>query len=379
MAAHGLYAMFESFLSWEMGVNKIVLFIKDQNTWKNEITRGIEAKNDISAIIDKVMDFQRISNLEEFQDDPVLNQFDFVIPVLHKQTPIAYAIIGGFEEEEDMYNKVQFITTITNVIAVAIENKRLFKKQLEQERLKRELELASDMQRLLIPRNLPKTQSFEFSSVYKPQLGVGGDYYDYVELEDGRMVCCVADISGKGVAAALLMANFQAIFHSALKLSMPLDSLVIELNQALFRITKGEKYLTLFVVEINPARKEICYVNAGHYPPRLLVGDELIQLDKGCTILGMFEEIPTIEVGRQTNLEACTLLMFTDGLTDITDGKGAFFDEKRIDKVMRNNKKASPDEINEAIVNAIEEFKGTQTYPDDITILTCRVLPASKQ
>jgi sigma-B regulation protein RsbU (phosphoserine phosphatase) len=139
-----------------------------------------------------------------------------VIPVYHKKYPIAFTFIGEnlIDAEDDVYEPIRFVAAITNIIAVAIENKRLFKKQLEQERLKRELELAVQVQNMLIPGVLPHTAEFEFDGVYHPHEGVGGDYYDFIELGEREMAFCIADISGKGIAAALLMSNFQASLHS---------------------------------------------------------------------------------------------------------------------------------------------------------------------
>jgi len=155
-------------------------------------------------------------------DHLLLKEFDVVIPVMHKKSPLAYVFIGGFEENEDMYNKVQFITT-----------------------------LASEMQRMLIPAELPHGNKYEFSSIYKPQLGVGGDYFDVIQFDEDRIAFCVGDISGKGVAAALLMANFQANFHSLIRKQYPLDDFVKALNESVLRITHSEKFITFFVAEYN--------------------------------------------------------------------------------------------------------------------------------
>ena len=223
-----------------MGVRKMALYVKKSEEWACASFIGIPEHITKMDVTDILSQYQRLKNIDTEDFHPLIAEFDIVIPMLHKQTPIAYTFIGGFEENEDMYNKVQFITTITNVIAVAIENKRLFRRQLEQERLKREMELASEMQHMLVPSTLPQNAGFEMASIYKPHLGVGGDYFDYLELEEGKFVFCVADISGKGVAAALLMANFQANFHTLIRKRDPLDQFVRELNESLFEITKGD-------------------------------------------------------------------------------------------------------------------------------------------
>ena len=142
VSASGLYEMYNSFLSWEMGVKKMALFVFRKDQWECATSIGVEEellKEDLSDILPK---YQRMKNIDEDLDHPLICQFDVVVPVLHKDQPIAYTFIGGFEKNNDLYNKMRFITTISNIIAVAIENKRLFKDQLKQERLRREMELA---------------------------------------------------------------------------------------------------------------------------------------------------------------------------------------------------------------------------------------------
>ena len=268
VSAEGLFSMYQSFLGWEIGINKMMLYIKEEDNWFCATSIGIDDQLKELNITDILPKYTRLKHLEQ-SDHPLISEFDVVIPVRHKEEPIAYVFIGGFNDEEDIYSKVQFITTITNVIAVAIENKRLFKRQLEQERLKREMELASDMQRMLIPKILPKTNYYELSSIYQPQLGVGGDYFDFIESEEGKIIFCVGDISGKGLAAALLMANFQAIFHTLLNKRTALKEFVIDLNKSVNLITRGERFITLFVAEYDKETKQLSYVNAGHYPPSI--------------------------------------------------------------------------------------------------------------
>ncbi|MEM1323087.1 MAG: PP2C family protein-serine/threonine phosphatase [Bacteroidota bacterium] len=373
VSASGLYAMYNSFLSWEMGVKKMALYVKNEDQWDCASHIGLGEDLVGLDISDKLPKYQRLKNIDEDSDHPLIREFDIVIPVLHKQMPIAYTFIGGFDADDDMYSKVQFITTITNVIAVAIENKRLFKRQLEQERLKREMELASEMQRMLIPSQLPQGSGYELASIYKPHLGVGGDYFDFLELDDERIAFCIADISGKGVAAALLMANFQANFHGMIHQGIELDEFVKELNHSLFRITNGEKFLTFFVAEYNKKSAELRYVNAGHNPPVLAMAEQLYTLDIGSTILGSFKELPEVEIGRMNISEEAIILNFTDGLTDVQNGQGQYFDEQLLHQFIREHSTLSATLFNERLLEKIEAFKGEQTYPDDFTVLTCRI------
>ena len=129
VSANGLYEMYRSFLGWELGIHKMALFIKeDEGKWICTTSIDILPELLLHDISSQLASYDRLKTLEG-ADHPLIGQFDIVIPVKHKDMPIAYVFIGGFGEDEDVYNKIQFITTITNIIAVAIENKRLFKKQ----------------------------------------------------------------------------------------------------------------------------------------------------------------------------------------------------------------------------------------------------------
>ncbi len=370
----GLYKMYNSFLSWEMGIKKMALYVTDKNNkWYCTSTIGIDEKLAKIDITDKLADYQRLMNIDQDNDNLLIKEFDVVIPVLHKANPIAYTFIGGFDKDEDMYNKIQFITTITNIIAVAIENKRLFKRQLEQERLKRDMELASQMQALLIPSELPKNERYELASIYKPHLGVGGDYFDFIAFDDGTLAFCVADISGKGMAAALLMANFQSKFHDLINKRSALDVFVTKLNESIFEITNGEKFLTFFVAEFNTNTNELRYVNAGHNPPLLIMDGKNTFLDKGCTILGSFSRLPEIEIGQEQVDKEAIILTYTDGLTDVQNGAGAYYDEDILKSFALENYSCSAETFNAKLLKTIDTFKGDQVYPDDFTVLTCKV------
>lgn len=372
VSAEGLFRMFESFLGWEIGVKKMVLYIKNEQDWECAASLGLTPQQLAEDVTDLLAQITRMKNIED-SDHPLMGEFDLVIPVRHKDHPIAYVFIGGFSDDEDMYSKVQFITTITNIIAVAIENKRLFKRQIEQERLKREVELASEIQRMLIPTHLPQTKAYEIESIYKPQLGVGGDYFDFLEFEDGKVVFCVGDISGKGLAAALLMANFQAIFHTLINKRDDLVTFIHDLNQAVHRMTGGDRFITFFIGEYDTHCRKLKYISAGHNPPVLVINGRPEFLTEGCTILGSFKELPAVGVGECLIEGEAVALVYTDGLTDLLNKDGIYFDEDRVSQFTRENYKLSPLDIKARLLDEIEAFKGDQLYPDDFTVLICKI------
>lgn len=381
VSAEGLYNMYRSFLSWEIGVKKMVLFVRDQESdqWRCRAAISVEEEDIDESITRQFHKYTRLNNLEG-DEHPFIRQFDVVIPVRHKDKPLAYVFIGGFDEEDDMYNKVQFITTITNIVAVAIENKRLFRRQLEQERLRREMELAGEMQRMLIPESLPDKSCYQLDSIYKPHYGVGGDYFDFLEFGNGEIVFCIGDISGKGVGAALLMANFQANFHTLINKRTTLDCFIRDLNQSVNLITKGERFITFFIAAYDQKNQSLRYVNAGHNPPVLVNEGKLHLLDRGCTILGSFPEIPELEVGEVKLDGEAIILTFTDGLTDLQNEAGDYLNEDILYSFVRSNYRLTAKHFNQNLMEHLETFKGDKTYPDDFTILTCKIFtPGHRQ
>lgn len=372
VSAEGLFEMYKSFLSWEIGVKKMVLYVKNEDEWQCATSIGIKEELLEADITDMLPRYTRLNNVDDKQH-PLFKEFDVVIPVRHKEHPIAYVFIGGFGEEEDMYSKVQFITTITNVIAVAIENKRLFKRQIEQERLKKEMELASEIQHMLIPKVLPSTSCYELASIYKPHFGVGGDYFDFIQFEDGKIVFCVGDISGKGVAAALLMANFQANFHTLINKRTDYDEFIHDLNKSVNLITRGERFITFFIAEFDINSRMLKYVNAGHNPPVLATNGKAHLLDKGCTILGSFQKLPEVEIGTFFIEKQAMILSFTDGLTDLINAKGEYLNEQMLYDFVKDQYKKSASDFNQLLMERLEKFKGHKTYPDDFTVLSCKI------
>lgn len=371
VSTDGLFNMYRSFLSWEMGIDKMILFIKGENNWITATYINIE-EDYHSQLIDECQQFKRLHTVKE-DDHDYLKMFDIIIPVFHKEYPIAYALIGGIKEKEDIYNKIQFITTITNIIAVAIENKRLFKKQIEQEKINKELELAKEFQQRLIPENIPNSKYYEVKTYYQPHLNIGGDYIDYIKFSEYRYAVVIADISGKGVAAALLMSNFQAMLKSLIYQYRDLETFVFALNQAVYRITKSDKFITFFVAEIDIERMEMRYINAGHYPPLLLNNNEIIELKEGSTVIGAFEKLPFLNEEKIKLNHGSFLFCFTDGLVDVQNENEEYFDEEKLKKYLFENKNESLLDFNDNLIKTLNTFKGENAYVDDIALLTTKI------
>jgi phosphoserine phosphatase RsbU/P len=380
--APDLFKMYQSFLSWEMNIKKMALFFREDEKWVVVASVGV-SPDDLgveNSIEDEFLNMRKMTRIEP-DSHAFLQNFELVIPVLHKNEPIAFTFIGGFSEKDEIYPKVQFITTITNMVAVAIENKRLAKQKSREELLNRELQLATEIQQTLVPSILPSGEKYQLSSIYKPHLGIGGDYFDVIEFPDNKFVFCIADVSGKGVGAAILMANFQANLHSLIHRfkgangeNLDLAALMKSLNAAVFRVTKGEKYLTLFIAEFCLETRNLNYINAGHVPPILLEKNKKIrQLDLGTTVIGAFDELPFLEHGIEQVAGEALIFNFTDGLTDVLNENGDTFSEEILNSFVRENADLTVKDFNKKLLDVVENFRGKQPLPDDITVLTCKV------
>ena len=271
--AEGLFEMYKSFLNWELGVRKMALFVQKEEGWACATSIGLDDKTLQHNIEPLFPSFGNAIKKLNGIKHPFAKLFEMVIPVYHKDEAIAYAFIGDYEGGD--FSKIQLVTTITNIVSVAIENKRLFKRQIEQARFNHEMSLASEMQRSLVPLTLPKENCFEVAAVYQPHFGVGGDYYDFFKYREDRYLLVVADIAGKGLAAALLMANFQANLHAIIRRTNSPEDFIHQVNRAVVRITKSERYLTLFVCDLDIKTCRLRYINAGHIPPVMVTGDKV--------------------------------------------------------------------------------------------------------
>jgi phosphoserine phosphatase RsbU/P len=228
------------------------------------------------------------------------------------------------------------------------------------------------MQNMLFPENLPNDQFLEASAYYLPQREVGGDYYDFIRLNENEYVFCMADVSGKGISAALMMANFQANLRALITTNTTLYDLIRELNTKVMNNAKGEKFITLFLAKYNKITRVMNFINAGHNPPVLISKDVNILLRTGCAGLGMVDELPKIKEGVITVVPGTILMCYTDGVVELENETGEDFGIERLRTIFFQNMTKSMKEVNEIVMDKLEEFKGNMEYFDDIALLACR-------
>ncbi|HPW60776.1 MAG TPA: PP2C family protein-serine/threonine phosphatase [Cyclobacteriaceae bacterium] len=369
-----LYKIFNFTLRSNLNIKKLALFVLDE-IWNCKVNFGTKNNFQKLKLDDRFKLIKNIHRMEEF-DECEFHEFDMVIPVAHKSDTLALIFVGGLNNNNnhDRDESIKFIQALSNIIIVAIENKKLARKQLEQEAFRKELEIASDVQQFLFPERLPYTERVKMEASYLPHDLVGGDYYDYIPINKNQFLICVADVSGKGIPAALMMSNFQASLRTLLRQTPNLKEIVEALNYQVMENTKGEKFITFFGAIYDLSLKTMVYVNAGHNAPILMDkknGTRL--LEEGSTVLGAMNPLPFMNEGFVTDLDDFTLFAYTDGLTETVNEDGEEFGLKSLLDYFEKNQTKDIKTIHQDIIVALDGFKGRNGYRDDITMLTCRV------
>jgi sigma-B regulation protein RsbU (phosphoserine phosphatase) len=375
LAEESLYKIFNFTLRSNLNLKKLALFVLDES-WNCKVHFGTKKNYSKIKLDERVQLAKNIHKMSEF-DNCDFDEFDLVIPIAHKMDTLALVFVGGLEDHQDNHDQeenIKFIQALSNIIIVAIENKKLARKQLQQEAFRKELEIASDVQQFLFPERLPNTERLKMEASYLPHDLVGGDYYDYIPINKNQFLICVADVSGKGIAAALMMSNFQASLRTLLRQTPNLTEIVEALNFQVMENTKGEKFITFFGAIYDINLKTMVYVNAGHNPPILWQrGKGLSLLEEGSTVLGAMQPLPFINEGFIDNLEDFTLFCYTDGLTETVNEADEEFGQEALMEYFAKNNTKNLKEIHQDIIVALDGFKGRNGYRDDITLLTCRV------
>ncbi|MFN8240288.1 MAG: PP2C family protein-serine/threonine phosphatase [Bacteroidales bacterium] len=371
-----LLSKYEKILREKLGIGKI-LILKHSVKWDCILNAGFPES--FAARIDVKAQLSSFEEISIVTNDNTFEGVDIIIPVFNNNTPLAYIFIGDIEEEGEGMSPVlkhlNFIQTISSIIIVAVENMRLFKESLRQEALKKELELAARMQHMLIPREnqLPSTGKIIVNGFYFPHYEVGGDYYDCITLSENKSVVCIADVSGKGMSAAILMSNFQASLRAIISPDISLEKLVHRLNSIVVQNAAGEKFITFFIARYDKSTNTLEYINAAHNSPVLhdtVTGDTL-HLKTTCVGIGMLDDIPAVRVEKLTINNYSKLVCYTDGLSELKDSDGQDIGSRYIVKHISNTRR-----LKDNITDMLNELGIPHKNPglfDDVSIIVAEL------
>lgn len=372
-----LFVLFKDILRDELHIGKAVIFFKASGKWQSVLAYGVDDAETDPDVINDLKDVNDITVLDT-TEKASKKSFSVVIPVFHHKEALAYVMLGDLDEDalrlSPIIKHLAFIQTLTNITVVAIQNRQLERESQRRQRIFQELKMASRMQESLLPKRLPDNESLHMHAVYRPHLAVGGDFYDLIEVNPNETIMCVADVSGKGLSAAILMANFQANLRAIAKVENNLEQLIRNLNEIVWDSSQGERYITCFVAKYLHKERRLIYVNAAH-PAALLINDKGIEELSSCTVgIGMFEEIPFVAACEHEIHPNDLMLFYTDGITETMNANGEQFQEKELMKLARELWKEDIHTINGHIMQELAAFRKDEMLHDDIALVSCRFL-----
>jgi sigma-B regulation protein RsbU (phosphoserine phosphatase) len=299
---------------------------------------------------------------------------DLIVP-MQIQGKVKGLIILGKRVNNLEYSDydVEFIYSVGSLAIISLENRRLFKEALEKQKLEEELEFARDIQQNLLPSQIPPTNNFDIAAINLPSKQVGGDYFDIIKVDEGKYIIAIADVSGKGIPASLLMANMQAFLQVISKQNIDIATATALINDLITQNTSDGRFITFFWGLLDDNEKKLTYVNAGHNPPILVRQNKIIRLSEGGIILGVMKTIMTYNSNSIDLESGDKIILFTDGVSEAMNPYSEEFSENRLEQIAINTSSLSAAETMNNIRKEIEEFVQGAPQSDDLTMLIISV------
>jgi sigma-B regulation protein RsbU (phosphoserine phosphatase) len=337
---------------------------------------------------------QGLNNVKRETERRVLEQLDsrLLVQIKNKAQLTGILSLGPRHSGFDFADKdLKMLMSIGEQLALVIDNSNLVERIVDQEKLLHEMALAASVQKHLFPVEAPKSPVVQISGYCKPAGFVGGDYYDFMQLENGQIGMAVADVAGKGFSAALLtfmihaFLRSQSLAASGSSYRLPLEQLASSLNRLLFASTSSTSYVTLFYAAYDESSGRLDFINAGHNPPFVLHADPatgeitpsassngVMKLESGGPMLGLFQDCPVQESSFQLR-RGDFLFAYTDGAIDAVNPAGEEFGEERLLKLIKSKSHLPANKARDEIFRGIEEWCGEAPQPDDITMVVLKV------
>ncbi len=320
-----------------------------------------------------------INNLENDNRFQYLTHEDFPIhsllsvPMIVKGKMIGLLTVFNKKTESGFSNNDQrLLGIIAAQSAQVIENARLYHEEQSLMHLQEEMRLAYEIQINLLPKTSPIAIGYQIAGKSIPAKDVGGDYFDFIKIDESRIAFCIADISGKGIPAAILMANLQASLRGQTKLDRPCKDCVSFANEILFHNTSPTKFATLFYAILNTHTSEITYCNAGHNEPfHFSANNDLNRLSTGGMVAGVVDSVIFEEETFPINIGEI-LVLFSDGITEAMNRIEEEFGESRLKEIILNYKNESAEKLIEIILNEVNTFSENSLQMDDMTLIVIK-------
>jgi len=295
------------------------------------------------------------------------------VPLKVKNKMIGHISLFNKKEKDFTQEDLRLLSIIAIQSAQTIENARLYEEERKLLDLEKDLKVASHIQQALLPDANPTIEGIEIFGQWIPAKEVGGDYYDFIQIDDSHLGIAIADVSGKGTSAALIMANLQACLRGQALINRSVRDTVTKINFMLSRSMDMGKFITLVYGILDTKEKILTYSNAGHNYPFLLDREGGVEiLEKGGTVLGAFDDFVYEEETIKLN-SGDLLLLYTDGITEAMNEKDEMFEEERLLNLLKENRGISAQELSQKIVDSVLSFQGSTPQSDDLTLVLLKV------
>ena len=295
---------------------------------------------------------------------------------LERRGELLGLMVVGMKESEEFFNTedIRLLSAVARQATIAIENTELFEEVAHDRELRKELEVASEVQALLFPASLPRSKTCQIAGRCVPARSVSGDYYDFLELPGNRIGLTIGDVSGKGVSASLQMANLQGLLRTQAPTAENPAELARRINRHLFVSSRGAKYCTFFYAVFDETTKQLEFVNAGHNPPLLFNAGARKLLESTGVPLGLFPEV-THETRNETLDPGTLVVLYSDGITEARGGGGRAYGVERLVSLVSKERKRLPEDLVDRILEDVRAFSGDALADDDRTLVVMRVNP----
>lgn len=336
--------------------------------------RRLESKEN-PLLFDEMVASGKIILSQEQRDWFIQRKSAILLPLVTTSGLLGFLVISSKTNGEDFTaEELELLQSFSAQTALVAENLELLGERLEKEKLEEQLKVARNIQKGLLPGKIPIIPGLEMAALIKFCLDVAGDYYDIIRLDDGKVVLSIGDVSGKGVGAALLMANLQASLRTTQAMGASLSESAGRINKIVYENTPPEMFITFFMICIDPVAKRLCYVNAGHNPPFLVEADgHEKMLTKGGLLFGVVENV-VYEEGEVALHNGDMILMYTDGVSEAMNSIQEEFGEKQLAHIVARNRELPLEELLALIEKEVSIFHGSDSYADDFTLLAARIL-----
>ncbi|MGC2236800.1 MAG: SpoIIE family protein phosphatase [Pyrinomonadaceae bacterium] len=387
-------------ISESLHVPQVILLLKNGNSFQSAYALGYEnapsaslAENDIT--IEKLKKNETLLIYQDDEDSWIHEEIQpeerrnlrelnsqLLLPVGAKDgLSGVISLSPKLSEEPYSPNDLRLLKSVAAQTGLALENSRLTEAIAsevgQRERINRELEIAREVQERLFPQDLPRIKGLDYYGACRPALGVGGDYYDFIELPENKFGIAIGDISGKGIGASLMMASLQASLRGqAIHFKSDLAGLMKQINSLVYEASTSNRYATFFYAQYEPATRKLVYVNAGHNPPFLIrASGEVVKLEEGGAVVGMLPPMLVNYKQGEIELETGDLLVgFTDGISEAMNPQEEEWSEDAMLEELKKITEKSAEEILPHIVACADKFADGAKQHDDMTMIIVKVI-----